>query len=254
MDPVILTLNAGSSSLKFAAYASSRRRANLLASGRSRASARRRKARIRRLRRDDRLAFDRSRGRVDHDAAMGAVLDWLERRATIPGRGGRPPHRAWRPGFVAPVLIDDATLAKLQGAHPARAAAPAAQYRWRRGGDGGVSGAQVACFDTAFIARHPFITTRTPCRAPFTTRACAAMASTASPTNSSSASCARSRRTRGQGRDRRPSRQRRLDVRGPRRPAVASTMGFTALDGLPMGTRCGQLDPGVVLYLWPKRR
>jgi len=28
-----------------------------------------------------------------------------------------------------------------------------------------------------------------------------------------------------------------------------STMGFTALDGLPMGTRPGQLDPGVVLYL-----
>ena len=26
-------------------------------------------------------------------------------------------------------------------------------------------------------------------------------------------------------------------------------MGFTALDGLPMGTRPGQLDPGVVLYL-----
>jgi acetate kinase len=31
--------------------------------------------------------------------------------------------------------------------------------------------------------------------------------------------------------------------------SVDSTMGFTALDGLPMGTRCGQLDPGVVLYL-----
>jgi len=26
-------------------------------------------------------------------------------------------------------------------------------------------------------------------------------------------------------------------------------MGFTAVDGLPMGTRCGNLDPGVVLYL-----
>ena len=26
-------------------------------------------------------------------------------------------------------------------------------------------------------------------------------------------------------------------------------MGFTALDGLTMGTRCGNLDPGVVLYL-----
>lgn len=31
--------------------------------------------------------------------------------------------------------------------------------------------------------------------------------------------------------------------------SVESTMGFTALDGLPMGTRSGQLDPGVVLYL-----
>jgi acetate kinase len=31
--------------------------------------------------------------------------------------------------------------------------------------------------------------------------------------------------------------------------SMASTMGFTAADGLPMGTRCGNLDPGVVLYL-----
>jgi acetate kinase len=33
------------------------------------------------------------------------------------------------------------------------------------------------------------------------------------------------------------------------RASVATTMGFTALDGLPMGTRCGELDPGVVVYL-----
>jgi acetate kinase len=31
--------------------------------------------------------------------------------------------------------------------------------------------------------------------------------------------------------------------------SVESTLGFTALDGLPMGTRPGQIDPGVVLYL-----
>jgi acetate kinase len=31
--------------------------------------------------------------------------------------------------------------------------------------------------------------------------------------------------------------------------SIESTMGFTALDGLPMGTRPGQLDPGVVLHL-----
>ncbi len=33
------------------------------------------------------------------------------------------------------------------------------------------------------------------------------------------------------------------------RKSVATTMGFTPLDGLMMGTRCGALDPGVVLYL-----
>jgi acetate kinase len=31
--------------------------------------------------------------------------------------------------------------------------------------------------------------------------------------------------------------------------SIATTMGFTALDGLPMGTRCGALDAGVVLHL-----
>jgi acetate kinase len=33
------------------------------------------------------------------------------------------------------------------------------------------------------------------------------------------------------------------------RQSVATTMGFTALDGLAMGTRSGSLDPGVLLYL-----
>lgn len=31
--------------------------------------------------------------------------------------------------------------------------------------------------------------------------------------------------------------------------SIATTMGLTALDGLPMGTRCGNIDPGVLLYL-----
>ena len=36
--------------------------------------------------------------------------------------------------------------------------------------------------------------------------------------------------------------------------SIESTMGFTALDGLPMGTRPGQLDPGVVLYLIQEKK
>jgi acetate kinase len=35
--------------------------------------------------------------------------------------------------------------------------------------------------------------------------------------------------------------------------SIETTMGFTAMDGLPMGTRPGQLDPGVVLYLIAQR-
>jgi acetate kinase len=31
--------------------------------------------------------------------------------------------------------------------------------------------------------------------------------------------------------------------------SVATTMGFTALDGLMMGTRCGSIDPGAIIYL-----
>jgi acetate kinase len=36
--------------------------------------------------------------------------------------------------------------------------------------------------------------------------------------------------------------------------SVESTMGFTALDGLPMGTRPGQIDPGVILYLIEQKK
>ncbi len=52
----------------------------------------------------------------------------------------------------------------------------------------------------------------------------------------------------------RASWQRRLDVQTfLAGKSVESTLGFTALDGLPMGTRPGQLDPGVVLYLMSEK-
>jgi acetate kinase len=35
--------------------------------------------------------------------------------------------------------------------------------------------------------------------------------------------------------------------------SIDSTMGFTALDGLMMGTRCGAIDPGAILYLMQAR-
>jgi acetate kinase len=38
-----------------------------------------------------------------------------------------------------------------------------------------------------------------------------------------------------------------------RRQSVATTMGFTPLDGLVMASRCGNLDPGVILYLMQEK-
>ena len=38
------------------------------------------------------------------------------------------------------------------------------------------------------------------------------------------------------------------------RKSIATTMSFTALDGLPMARRCGNLDPGVVLYLMQEKK
>jgi len=35
--------------------------------------------------------------------------------------------------------------------------------------------------------------------------------------------------------------------------SIGSSMGFSALDGLPMGTRCGQIDPGAVLFLMDQK-
>jgi acetate kinase len=35
--------------------------------------------------------------------------------------------------------------------------------------------------------------------------------------------------------------------------SVATTMGFTAVDGLAMGTRCGSIDPGVLIYLMDEK-
>lgn len=36
--------------------------------------------------------------------------------------------------------------------------------------------------------------------------------------------------------------------------SVATTMGFTAVDGLMMGTRCGSIDPGVLIYLMDEKK
>ena len=63
------------------------------------------------------------------------MLDWL--RTSAMRTGSSPSAIAWSMAgriMAAPMLIDEATLQRLRRAHPARAAAPAAQSRGHRGG------------------------------------------------------------------------------------------------------------------------
>ena len=259
LDSVILTLNAGSSSLKLQRSVwPARASRTCWPQGKSRASARPRRApSTTALGETAELSFDRSLARVDHTAAMGAILDWLKKAgydSSVTAVGHRIVHGG--PDYAEPVLIDDATLAKLKALIPL---APLHQPHNVAGIEAAMkafpSTPQVACFDTAFHRSHPFIndtyalprsyydegvrrygfhglsyefiTGKLRTIAPQIAREDVIIAHL----GNGASMCA---------------------VHDGR--AVATTMGFTALDGLAMGTRCGQIDPGVVLYLMAEKK
>jgi acetate kinase len=256
---VILTLNAGSSSLKFAAYRCVRDgEPDLLASGQIEGIGATAKGAVKTASGETtELSFDGSLARVDHAAAMGAILDWLRRAgydSSVAAVGHRIVHGG--PDHSTPVLIDGRTLASLRALIPL---APLHQPHNVAGVEAAMKAfpsiPQVACFDTAFHRSHPFIhdtyalprsyydegvrrygfhglsyefiTRKLGRIAPEIARGGVIIAHL----GNGASMCA---------------------VHDGR--AVATTMGFTALDGLAMGTRCGQLDPGVALYLLTEKK
>jgi acetate kinase len=256
---VILTLNAGSSSLKFAAYRCVRDgEPDLLASGQIEGIGATAKGAVKTASGETtELSFDGSLARVDHAAAMGAILDWLRRAgydSSVAAVGHRIVHGG--PDHSTPVLIDDRTLASLRALIPL---APLHQPHNVAGVEAAMKAfpsiPQVACFDTAFHRSHPFIhdTYALPrsyydegvrrygfhgLSYEFITRKLGRIAPEIAREGviiahlgNGASMCA---------------------VHDGR--AVATTMGFTALDGLAMGTRCGQLDPGVALYLLTEKK
>ena len=259
LDSVILTLNAGSSSLKFAAFGVvAGGEPDLLASGQIEGIGATAKGAVKTASGETaELGFGQLHARVDHDAAMGAILDWLQKAgadSSIAAVGHRMVHGG--PNYAEPVLIDNATLTKLKALIPL---APLHQPHNIAGIEAAMKAfpsiPQVACFDTAFHRAHPFIhdtyalprayydegvrrygfhglsyefiTKKLRTIAPQIARDDVIIAHL----GNGASMCA--------VHDGRP---------------VATTMGFTALDGLSMGTRCGQIDPGVVLYLMGEKK
>ncbi|SMF69886.1 acetate kinase [Azospirillum oryzae] len=191
----------------------------------------------------------------DRTALLSYLLDWIEERlegATLIAAGHRVVHGGVR--HAAPVLLTSSVLDELDGLVPlAPLHQPHNLAAIRALAEAHPELPQVACFDTAFHRNQPwqaqtfaiprelteegvrrygfhglsyeYISRRLPEIAPELGDSRVVVAHL----GSGASMCA---------------------IHGGR--SVDSTMGFTALDGLPMGTRCGTIDPGVLIYLMRK--
>ena len=251
MTQYILTLNAGSSSIKFALFDNGRGLSECV------------RGQVEGLGATPRLEAEAAGKKFldealdsteasDHSSALAVILRFLEQRfgkISVAAVGHRIVHGGI--DFTESVILDEDKLAALARLNPlaplhqphnlsavraAHAAFPAAL--------------QVACFDTAFHRAHPWVNDTYALPRELYEQGI--------------------RRYGFHGLSYEYVTARLLEV-APMHEAgrvvvthlgngasmcailggqsVGSSMGFTALDGLPMGTRCGQLDPGVVLYL-----
>lgn len=255
----IVTLNAGSSSIKFALFAAEDDEASPLALGLAEMTGEERRIKVRdnsgaRLYDD---VWSQTDGAAFHEEALRRILSW-QGEAFPSARIDAVGHRVVHGGvhYDAPVIITGEVIDRLEKLVPLAplhephniAGIKAAREAWPES-------IQVACFDTAFHRSHPFVndvfalprqyyaegvrrygfhglsyeyvSTRLREISPSHAKGRVVVAHL----GNGASMCAMQN-----GR------------------SVASSMGFTALDGLPMGTRCGQLDPGVVLYLMQEKK
>ncbi len=253
MGQVILTINAGSSSVKFAIFAYDGGGFEELARGQVEGLGAQAKFAAKRTSgAKTQFSLDPSQGAADHRAAMKAILRWLGDEKldhNIAAVGHRVVHGGR--DFTQPARVDAALLTTLRGLIPL--AALHEPYNIL-----GIEAAleafpetpQVACFDTAFHRTQPFvadvyglprsyydegvrrygfhglsyeyIARRLKTVAPEIAGGRVVVAHL----GNGSSLCA---------------------IRNGR--AAATTMGLTPLDGVPMGTRSGQIDPGVLFFL-----
>jgi len=257
MTDAVLVLNAGSSSLKFQVF-----------DLKGRALAMQLRGQIEGIPRSPRFVVKASSGEVlvsrelseaegrDHAACLVFLASWLRRESSglrLAAVGHRVSHGG--PDYTKPVRVDAGVVERLERYTPlAPLHQPFNLAPIRRLLEVAPEIPQVACFDTSFHTTQPveaklfglpkrfydegvlrygfhglsyeFITRRLPEVVPEFARGRVVVAHL----GSGASMCALS------------------DLK-----SVATTFGFTALEGLPMGTRCGALDPGVIIYLARER-
>ncbi|GAC1346942.1 MAG: acetate kinase [Acetobacteraceae bacterium] len=241
----ILVLNAGSSSVKFSLFRAEAEGVRLAREGQV-SGIGAGEARLKVKAAEGEAAVDQPAG-GDHHGALAAIERWMgEHRGGLQAVGHRVVHGGAE--FAGPVLIEGPVLERIEALVPLAPLHQPHAIEAIRAAQALFPGLQqVACFDTAFhqgvpaLARlyglprrlteagirgygfhglsYEFIASRLP------EELRAGRVVVAHLGNGASLCAMRAGRS------------------------VATTMGFTALDGLVMGTRCGALDPGVVPYL-----
>lgn len=253
-QPAVMVLNAGSSSLKFAVFALADKTAQAVFHGQiegigvkphfmALADATR-----------DTLADLYIPGeQLHHEDVLSFLLQWIDEHARdydVVGVGHRVVHGGR--DYAAPMVINSASLAALKALtplaplHQPHNLAPIEAIRALK-----PHLPQVACFDTAFHRTKPLVeqtfgipralTSEGVLRYGFhglSYQYIADSLPTYLPTEKANGRVIVAHLGNGSSMCALKNRQ-----------SVASTMGFTALDGLMMGTRTGALDAGVVLYL-----
>jgi acetate kinase len=253
VSDVILTLNAGSSSLKFALFEVGDPAPHLSVRGQvegiGTAPHMIAKAADGGVLCEQRWADG---GRLDHEAFLAPLFAWVDQHLggdRLAAIGHRIVHGG--PAFSQPMRLDEQLLAKLDELRPL---APLHQphnlaaVRAARAARPGLP--QVACFDTAFHHGHAELVTRFALPRTWHDQG------------------VRRYGFHGLSYEYVSGRLRELDPQLAAGKVIIAhlgngaslcgldggvsldtTMGFTALDGLMMGTRAGALDPGVILYL-----
>lgn len=244
----ILTLNAGSSSIKFGVYDTAPEPAVLAAGQVDRLGSAAPVLVLQQGPGQTRTPVDAG----DHAAGVAAIL-----RAVAPVLAGRGVagvgHRIVHggPDLARPVVLSDAVLGQLAAYEPFAPLHQPHNLAAVRAAIAAFPGAvQVGCFDTAFHRGHPFVNDTFALPRRFYDKG------------------VRRYGFHGLSYDFITGELDRIDPDDHHRrtivchlgngaslcairsgQSVGSTMGFSALDGLPMGTRCGQIDPGVILYM-----
>jgi acetate kinase len=257
MNSAILVLNAGSSSIKFLLFAELE--GGLEPRIRGQIEGIKTAPHFVARDHDGRILAEKTwekGARLDHDGAVEHIAgflrgasDGLELRAV----GHRVVHGGLE--FTQPVRLDAQVLAKLEKfvplapLHQPHNLAPARMLLARQ-----PDLAQVACFDTAFHATNPDVARRFAIPAElhdagvrrygFHGLSYEYIATSLRELDARAAGGKTVVFHLGNGSS-------MCAIAGGR--SVASTMGFTAVEGLPMGTRTGSIDPGVLLYLMDQR-